>query len=173
MVLRAERKWSTCIWRRVTGSPFQVTGPATEKSGDSSVAGLVWWSNRAHASMVGPGSQCSAWPKQRFYKQCDEGKVASVVHPICTLWLGQTWECSLQVGQWCARPYSGTQFGKLEVHLKRYNMNSRGERPRKHGLAWRPWPTCSNQFDSVPHNQLMIHLLAEFFIRGTLLLCIF
>src|SRR6218665_2209988 len=77
-VLRAERKEmerSTGIWRSVTGRPFQVTGPATEKARpclvavleretistacaaglDNRGAGLAWWSNKAHASMDGLG----------------------------------------------------------------------------------------------------------------------
>src|SRR6218665_529472 len=64
---------STGIRRRVTGSPFQVAGPATEKARHCLVAvlergtissaaalnlRLAWWSNRAHSSMKGLGPQC-------------------------------------------------------------------------------------------------------------------
>src|SRR6218665_181639 len=52
--------------RKVTALPSCSPRPGNNKfrparqSGDSSGAGLAWWSNRAHASMEGLGPQCSA-----------------------------------------------------------------------------------------------------------------
>jgi len=35
-------EWSTDIWQRVTGNPFQVAGPATEKALCCLVVVLEW-----------------------------------------------------------------------------------------------------------------------------------
>src|SRR6218665_1229582 len=71
---RKEMERSTGIWRRVTGSPFQVSGPATEKARRSLVALLEWGTI---------SSTCAAERRQRWHWTCvvEQHKYAYITFP--------------------------------------------------------------------------------------------